>query len=502
MLLNLIERRGALQTLGSVSDYIRWLVNVQSNDVAAGVPVSEDSAMALTYVYACIRVLSETVGHLPLNVYRRTATGREEDDQHPLWNLLHNEPNPWMSSQVWRETLMGHASSRGNAYSWIERGRDGQVVALWPLHPDRTHPEIVNGTLVYRSTLPDSSQQTTFAAIDVLHIPALAPDGIKGYSPIQVAKQAVGLGLAAQEFGARFFGNGANPRMVIRHPGKVSDPEKYRETFDKQFAGVRDSHGTVVLTGGAEMDTITIPPEDAQFLETRQFNRTEIAGIFRVPPDMIGDLSRSTFSNAEQMDLKFAKHTIAPWCTKWEAEINRKLLAGPRNRKHFAKMNMNALMRGDTQTRGQWYHFALADGWMSRNEVRRKEDLPTEDGLDEFLAPMNFAPVADRTEPLARSMAEKLASCERRALERCGEDVSAAAEFWRGHGEFVDRHVRPIAESLQVSDGINADDLVRRFTDTHINRQLGKIKGSIAEAIPLITESDIVKTFSEVAHGD
>ena len=300
----------------------------------AGKNVTERSAMQMTAVYSCVRILAEAVAGLPLHLYRyKEDNGKEKAIDHTLYHLLHDEPNPEMSSFVFRETLMTHLLLWGNAYAQIIRNGKGEVIALYPLIPNRmTVNRDENGQLYYEySSASDdinsnSSRTVVLMPRDVLHIPGLGFDGLVGYSPIAMAKNAIGMAIACEEYGAKFFANGAAPSGVLEHPGTIKDPKKVREAWQSQFGGSSNAGRVAVLEEGMKYTPISISPEQAQFLETRKFQINEIARIFRIPPHMVGDLEKSSFSNIEQQSLEFVKYTLDPWVIRWEQSLMRSLL--------------------------------------------------------------------------------------------------------------------------------------------------------------------------------
>ena len=371
---------------------------------SSGKVVTERSAMQMTAVYACVRILSEAIAGLPLHMYRyKDDGGKEKALDHPLYLLLHDEPNPEMSSFVFRETLMTHLLLWGNAYAQIIRNGKGEVVALYPLMPNKmTVSRDETGQLYYtyqksQEELPkDNTYTVTLHPSDVLHIPGLGFDGLVGYSPIAMAKNAIGLAIATEEYGSKFFANGAAPSGVLEHPGTIKDPQRVRESWMSQFGGSVNSNKIAVLEEGLKYTPISISPEQAQFLETRKFQINEIARIFRVPPHMVGDLEKSSFSNIEQQSLEFVKYTLDPWVVRWEQSIRRTLLTPEEKKTYFVKFNVEGLLRGDYQSRMSGYATARQNGWMSANDIRELENLdriPAEDGGDLYLVNGNMLPL-------------------------------------------------------------------------------------------------------------
>lgn len=375
-------------TLRNPSSWLQDTLGAGKTD--AGVSVTEEHSMRIGAVYACVRVLSESVASLPLHVYRREGDKRTLADNHPLYKLLHSQPNREMTSFQWREVMMAYLTLWGNAYSQIERDSQGRIVALWPIHPGRVLPERTKtGDIRYRVTMNGKTVYIRFE--DMLHIPALGFDGLVGASPIQLARQSLGLSVAAEKFGARYFGQGTNLGGFIKHPSNITKPaqERLKEQIAEQHKGLDNSHGILLLEEGMEFSNVAIPPEDSQFIETRKFQVTEIARIFRVPPHMIADLDRATFSNIEHQGIEFVQHTLRPWLVRWEQQLKMKLL--PRS-DVFAEFNVDGLLRGDTESRYKAYATARQNGWMSANDIRRLENqdpLPSEIG-DVYLTPKNM----------------------------------------------------------------------------------------------------------------
>lgn len=371
---------------------------------SAGKNVNERSAMQMTAVYSCVRILAEAVAGLPLHLYRYMEDGgKERAIDNNLYHLLHDEPNKEMSSFIFRETLMTHLLLWGNAYAQIIRNGKGEVVALYPLMPNKMQVDRnENGELYYIYTRSSDEAKTMEGVTvyltprDVLHIPGLGFDGLVGYSPIAMAKNAIGLAIATEEYGAKFFANGAAPSGVLEHPGTIKDPSRLRENWNSTFGGSANSGKVAVLEEGMKYTPISISPEQAQFLETRKFQIDEIARIFRVPPHMVGDLEKSSFSNIEQQSLEFVKYTLDPWVIRWEQSLSRALLNEDEKRKYFFKFNLEGLLRGDYESRMSGYAVARQNGWMSANDIRELENMdkiPAEDGGDLYLINGNMLPL-------------------------------------------------------------------------------------------------------------
>lgn len=373
----------------------------------SGKPVNERTAMQTTAVYACVRILAEAVASLPLHVYEyQDDGGKKLVYDHPLYYLLHDEPNPEMTSFVFRETLMSHLLIWGNAYAQIIRDGAGRVLGLYPLLPDKMEVQRDDRGNIYYVYSRNSDENPTFKeygniklkAEDVLHIPGLGFDGLIGYSPIAMAKNAVGMTLACEEYGASFFANGANPGGVLEHPGVLKDPSKVRESWNSVYRGVSNAHKIAVLEEGMKYQQIGIPPEEAQFLETRKFQINEIARLYRIPPHMVGDLDKSSFSNIEQQSLEFVKYTLDPWVIRWEQSLQRSLLLPGEKGKYFIKLNVDGLLRGDYQSRMNGYAVGRQNGWFSANDIREMENMnpiPDEEGGNLYLINGAMTKLAD-----------------------------------------------------------------------------------------------------------
>ena len=373
----------------------------------SGKPVNERTAMQTTAVYACVRILAEAIASLPLHVYEyQDDGGKKLVHDHPLYYLLHDEPNPEMTSFVFRETLMSHLLIWGNAYAQIIRDGAGRVLGLYPLLPDKMDVQRDDKGNIYYVYSRNSDENPMFKeygniklkAEDVLHIPGLGFDGLIGYSPIAMAKNAVGMTLACEEYGASFFANGANPGGVLEHPGVLKDPSKVRESWNSVYRGVNNAHKIAVLEEGMKYQQIGIPPEEAQFLETRKFQINEIARLYRIPPHMVGDLDKSSFSNIEQQSLEFVKYTLDPWVIRWEQSLQRSLLLPGEKGKYFIKLNVDGLLRGDYQSRMNGYAVGRQNGWFSANDIREMENLnpiPDEEGGNLYLINGAMTKLAD-----------------------------------------------------------------------------------------------------------
>ncbi len=350
---------------------------------ASGTHVNERTAMQMTAVYACVRVLAESVASLPLHLYRRGIAGnREKAEEHPLFFLLHDEPNPEMTSYVFRETLMTHLLLFGNAYAQILRNGKGEVLGLYPLMPNRMRVERDDGgRLFYRyyrfDREPPNQEQSHVILMpqDVLHIPGLSYDGLVGFSPIAACRNAVGAGLAAETYSGRFFANGAAPSGVLQHPGLIKNPERLRDSWNAAYGGAGNAGKVAILEEGMTFTPVSISPQDAQLLETRKFTVEEICRIFRVPPHLVQNLDRATFNNIEQMSIDFVMYSLMPWLVRWEQSMAKVLLSHDDKRKYEIRFNADGFLRGSHKERYEAYAVGINNGFLCPNDVRRLENM-------------------------------------------------------------------------------------------------------------------------------
>lgn len=349
---------------------------------SSGKEVTEFGAMQLSVVYACVKVLAESVASLPLHVYEQNDGNKKRAVNHPLYTLLHDAPNSEMTSFIFRETMMISLLLHGNAYALILGNKHGRIGGIYPLNPKRMSVERNdNGQKVYTYTVIKGenpylikSGQVTFPAKKILHICGLGYNGLIGFSPIAMARNAIGLAVACEDFGAKFFANGARPSGILKTPTLIKDPTKLRESWESMYGG-ENAGRVAVLEQGVEYQVISVPNSDSQFLETRKFQLSEISRIFRVPSHMINDLEKATFSNITQQSLEFVIYSLMPWLVRWEQAINQALFSSAERGKYFVKFSVEGLLRGDYETRMRGHQIAINQGIMSVNEVRQLEDM-------------------------------------------------------------------------------------------------------------------------------
>nr|WP_064246982.1 phage portal protein [Rhizobium leguminosarum]OAP95110.1 hypothetical protein A4U53_17965 [Rhizobium leguminosarum] len=372
-------------------------------DSATGLFISQEAAIRYSTVLICLRVLSESVASLPCILYRRRPDGgKDRATDHPLYQVLHDQANAWNTAFEYTEGTMINLASRGNGYAYVERNKKGQTIGLIPLNPDGvTITQAVDWTPKYEVTMPDNSR-TKLSQKDMHHIRGPMPKGYVGQSMISLSREPIGLGLAAEKFGAHLYKNGVKPSGVLKHPTQIGPEatENLRQQFQDKYGGLSNSSKPLLLEEGMEWVALSINPNDAQFLETRKFQRTEIAGIFRVPAHLVNDLEKATFSNIEHSSLDFVIHSLRPWLRRWEQAISRDLLAPGERGEYFAEFQMGDLLRGDFPTRMAGYALGIQNGIWNPDEVRMKENFNRrDDGLgSEYWRPTNmYPPVAGST---------------------------------------------------------------------------------------------------------
>jgi len=396
-------RKSANPDWGTLERYLAWAFG--GGAASSGVIVNPQTALQAGAVFACVRVLTQTLGMVPLNLYSVGSDGAKTTARgHSLWPILHDQPNDYQTSTEFWEMMMVSLALRGNGYAYVNRTQSGRVVELLPLHPDMVRPEMrADFTIIYNCTLNDGSFKQ-YSLGEIMHLRGMTVNGWLGISPIAYARESIGLALAAEKFGGQLFRNGAKMGGVLEHPGKVGAEayKRLKDSFDEATSG-ENAHKTALLEEGMKFTPMSITPEDSQFLDTRKFQRSDIAGFYGVPLHMIGDLERATFSNIEQQSLDFVQFTMMPWFVRLEKAIKRDLFSNDDKKSLEVRFNPAGMLRGDGAARTAYYQGGIQSGWLTRNEARRMESdigivLNPLAGLDLPLAPLNMG---DGTKPPA-----------------------------------------------------------------------------------------------------
>lgn len=494
----------------------------------SGVSVTPDSALTYSAVYAAVRCIAESVSSLPLNYYERLPTGgKAHAKANPLHTLLHDEPNPEMTSYQWREASMAHLLLWGNSYSEIVRDLEGNVVELWPIDPTIVTPRRTDsGELYY-----DLNRGKTFiTAANMLHIPGLSFDGISGMSPISLARQSIGLSMAIEQFGAGYFGRGARPGGVLTFPGQLSPEarQNLRRSFEELHAGGANSHRVALLEAGLKWEAIGVPPDDSQFLQSREFQIIEIARWFNLPPNKLKDLSKTSYNSLEQMEISFVVDTLRPWLVRWEQQLNRKIIRPKDKGNFFFEFNVEGMLRGDQASRYTAYSVGRNWGWLSVNEIRGKENLnPIGPEGDVYMQPMNMqalgtaptaAPATDpslvATQPtpptlptppattptrsdesillrLLDDAGERLQSIECNAVKRF---ANKPAEFLNKIDHFCNEHrARVVAAYSPVLEAFG----LMKDLDGHVQRHLDQFRSVWLDFSGSVTATKLAEAVSE-----
>lgn len=374
------------------------------NASASGEVVTAETAMRVGAVYTAVKILAETLAMFPLNVYQRTykngREGRQIAKDHPLQKLLHSDKtNNKQNCFEYKEMQQARLALRGNAYSYIQMNGKGQIQQLIPLHPDYIVAEEQENSIIY--SYYSKKGRIAFAQDEILHIKCLPIDGIIGMSPIEQMVDMIGTTISMDKHGANSFKNGVKLGGILKYPKSLSPRtmETIRSSWERQYSGSNNSGKTAILEQGIEFEPIAMNNEQAQWLDAMKMKRSEIAGIFRIPPHMMGDLERATFSNIEQMSLEFVQFTMMPWLVRWESAMNAALFTDAEQEEYFIKFNEKALLRGDGLARAQKLQIERMNGIITANEWRALEEYnPIEDESgDIYLIPMNMA---DASEPI------------------------------------------------------------------------------------------------------
>lgn len=440
-----------------------WLQKLFGKNVTlTGIEIDEDTALKYSAVWAAVNIISGAVGFLPIIAYRRLEKGKERLTKHPVARLMHSRPNPYMDALTFKEVLQAHALLWGNGYAEIERDGAGRPIALWPLLPNKTEPKIVDKILVYKVYQPDKT--VTLPYDNVLHIKGLGFDGLKGYSVIQYAAENMALGLAAEKNAAAFFGNDSSPTGILTtdDPLKKETKEVVEKDWEEKHKGLDKRYRIAVLHSGLKWMQIGISAKDSQLIESRQFSVNDIARWFTIPPHMLADLERATFSNIEHQGLEFVTWTLAKWLKRWELECSYKLFSTAEQDDTFLEFLVDALLRGDTKTRSESYRIALGGNnnpaYMTVNEVREKENLAAVPGGDELFRP-NYGKSNGNNNKFAallntawQRIMHKEINAVRRASKKPEQFMEWVDGFYTKHKDFVVAILKPIYVAKHGSD--------------------------------------------------
>jgi HK97 family phage portal protein len=526
----------------------------------SGIRVTSGNALSYTAVLAAVRVLSEAVASPPLITYQQVGRGKDRAKDYYLYTLLHDAPNPEMTSFEFREVLQGHLCLWGNAYALLDITLRGKISAMWPLLPHKMLQMIrKDGGLFYRYHMPDGKIED-IPSYKIWHLRGYSPDGLIGYNPISLQKDSIGLGKAAEQFGNTFYGNGARPGGVLGDDAH----DRLRESWNNAHQGVSRANKVAILEEGLTYKPIGVPPEEAQFLETRRFQVSEVARAFRVPPHMIGDLEKATFSNIEQQSLEFITYVMYPWYSRWEQSIKQNLMSVRDKEIYFTEFLIEGFLRGDSTARSAFYGSMFNIGAMSQNDVREKENMNPIDGGDVYYVPLNMVPMEMAGQPreaapdpdperalpdsemrgvaklpgkeqrgiakrrkLQTSFEPQFLDVIARILRREANDVGNAGrriipsgadafrewmdEFYTEHEAFVRRQFAPVMEAYaalvsdEVMDEVDrqvADDLINTFAQRYIeafaSRHVGKSKADLERSL---AADDIMADFEERLSG-
>ncbi len=547
-LIQLLEPRAKKMTGSNPQNPQYWVQKMfgGAGNTAAGVYVNNENALSATAVWRAVSLVAQTIGALPLHIYESEgARTKNKAVNHKLYYTLHTEPNPEQSAMEFREMLQAHALTYGRAHAEIELKGDGRV-NLWPLMPDRVEPLRTKekGSLVYRVHLPNGGHKMMLPD-QIYTLRGLGYGLNHTYNVIDLFRESIGLTLAAEEFGARFFGNGASMGGVLQHPHRVGEEAimQLRQSMEERHKGLEQAHRLLILEEGMQYKEIAVPPDKAQFIETRKYQINDVARIIGVPPHKLAEMSQATFSNIEHQSIEFVQDTINPWCVRWEQSLSRQLLSDTEKKKYFFKHNLAGLVRGDFKTRMEGYSIGRQNGWLSANDIRELEDMnPIEQG-DIYLVPMNMEPAGepkdepattkepetdnlrelrnarsvktrqrliDTYEPLFRSAAEEIIKRERADVIREAEkklkqrNIQVFEEwlngFFEDHKEYIRKKMAPVIMSFGKMIYADAQDTIdaplklteghEKFTNSFIDAFIANHIGYSKTRIKKATEQD------------
>lgn len=385
----------------SVTDPKAWnpsLWNLAGVQSTAGETVTEETALSYAAVWNAVTLIAGTLGSLPLHLMVTDGRKKRLATEHHLYSVMHTQYNPYMTAMAGRECMMSHVLTWGNGYAEIVRNGYGEITQLWPITPDRVRMDMEASAIIYIIRMPDGTE-VILPWERVLHVPGLGFDGFQGYSPIAMARKSIGLGMAMETFGSLYFSNGTHPGVVVSHPTKLSPTghSNLKESLTEVYSGLGQSHRLMLLEEGMSMEKVGIPPEDAQFLESRQFQIPEIARWYNLPPHKLKDLSKSSFNNIESEQSSYVTDSLLPWSIRLEQNYDMQLLSkSARGRGYFFHYVLEGLLRANSKDRAEFYSAMIKNGIMTQNEVREKEDMnPSSHPLaDELFMPTGLIPLS------------------------------------------------------------------------------------------------------------
>jgi HK97 family phage portal protein len=486
--------------------------------------ITPEISLTVSAVLAAFTILSEDLSSLPLILYQRRGRNKFRAFDNMYYRLLHDQPNPEHTSMIFREFIVGHMLGWGNFFGQPIFDKRGDVVEIWPLRPDRMSVKRFEGERVYIYRAADGKERV-FLAEEIVHIPAFGFDGLIGYSRIALARNAIGLAISTDKFGSKFFSNNAVPGYIYKHPGELTDMGylHLKESLEER-KGVEQSHRVVILEEGMDIVKLGLPNDDAQFLETRKFQVGEIARIFRVPPHMIGDVDSTTSwgTGIDSQEQGYVNHTLRPWAIRIEQTVNTQILLKQDQGTHYYEHLMDALLRGDIQTRSAAYVNAITNGWMSRNEVREKENMNPRKGLDAMLQPLNMTTVGDVSDvgnggsDASNALEPLWRDAIARVLKREANDVLGASKRWQVKGQqetfvdwvdqfyhvdhiaFIQKQFEPLIEAqrrlFDIDAAMPADVFIQEFLD----ERCMQVKAMSAEQLSDGMETYIARATEEL----
>lgn len=460
----------------AAAEMFSWLGSGSADPV-----VTPSSAITNMAVLSCVRVLAESIATLPMKLFRRSQEGRSAAVDHAVYRVLHDQGNAEMTAFELREVMMFHLALWGNFYGEIEMNGRADVLGVWPLLPDRTKPvRTESGNLAYVTRMP-SGDNLMLPAYRVLHVRGMGNTGLMGMSPIALARKAIGLSQNAEKLGITVYGNGAVPGGSLEHPGKLTEAAYKRllESWETRHQGVEKANRVAILEEGLKWNPNSMPLSDAEFIESRKFQLTEICRLYRMPPHMIQDLERATFSNIEHQSLNFVVHTLMPWLVRIEQAVSRDLIGERERQQLFAKFSVNGLARGDMKSRYEAYAIGRNWGWLSPNDVRDLEDMNQIPGGDTYLSPLNMSelgvpPPTPEPEPAQEPPADDPGN--RTMVAWCLDASTRIAA--RLEGDWSERHapwvagvIRPLlatqsGHDLDARSNVAADMVISSTTET------------------------------------